>query len=184
MVLAIGLVVAFLPQFNDITGKALSLYVDQNLLLTVLGITLMTGFIATIARRYTFAGFNPLAILKGGGAFGNSKYSLGRTLGPKRAGRFPVYDFYLIDYIPLLVIYQQMKFIQSKNLGYDKDNMITFAAEGKLAEDPGTFLNEIKNITGVVDASYMRGDLTRASQGALLHWNGKEKTPTTWWILN
>jgi ABC-type antimicrobial peptide transport system permease subunit len=75
----------------------------------------------------------------------------------------------------VLVIYQQMNFIQSKNLGYKKDNIITFAAEGKLTEDPGTFLNETKNILGVVNASYMRGDLAGLHGGTTaLEWEGKD----------
>ena len=174
LVLAIGLVMAFLPHFNDITGKALSLYVDKNLLLTVLGITLMTGFIAGSYPAIYLSGFNPLAILKGGGAFGNSKYSLGEVWARKG---LVVFQFMIsISLImSVLIIYQQMRFIQSKNLGYEKDNMITFAAEGKLAEDPGTFLNEIKNITGVVNASYMRGDLTGLHGGTTaLEWEGKD----------
>ena len=174
LVLAIGLVMAFLPHFNDITGKALSLYIDKNLLLTVLGITLMTGFIAGSYPAIYLSGFNPLAILKGGGAFGNSKYSLGELWARKG---LVVFQFMIsISLImSVLIIYQQMKFIQSKNLGYEKDNMITFAAEGKLAEDPGTFLNEIKNITGVVNASYMHGDLTGLHGGTTaLEWEGKD----------
>ena len=178
LVLAIGLVMAFLPQFNDITGKALSLYVDKNLLLTVLGITLITGFIAGSYPAIYLSGFNPLVILKGGGAFGSSKYSLGELWARKG---LVVFQFMLsISLImSVLVIYQQMKFIQSKNLGYEKDNMITFAAEGKLAEDPGTFLNEIKNITSVVNASYMRGDLTGLHGGTTaLEWEGKDPDKT------
>jgi ABC-type antimicrobial peptide transport system permease subunit len=83
LVLALGLVVAFLPQFNDITGKALSLYIDKNLLLIVSGITLLTGFIAGSYPAIYLSGFNPLAILKGGGAFGKSKYSLGELWARK-----------------------------------------------------------------------------------------------------
>ena len=174
LVLAIGLVMAFLPHFNDITGKALSLYIDKNLLLAVLGITLMTGFIAGSYPAIYLSGFNPLTILKGGGASGNSKYSLGELWTRKGLVVFQfIISISLI--MSVLVIYQQMKFIQSKNLGYEKDNIITFAPEGKLAEDPSTFLNEIKNITGVVNASYMRGDLTGLHGGTTaLEWEGKD----------
>jgi predicted lysophospholipase L1 biosynthesis ABC-type transport system permease subunit len=74
----------------------------------------------------------------------------------------------------VLVVYQQMKFIQSTNLGYNRDNVITFTAEGKIAEAPETFLSEIKKIPGIVNASYMDGDLIGLHNGTFgVEWEGK-----------
>jgi putative ABC transport system permease protein len=54
---------------------------------------------------------------------------------------------------------QKIQFIQTKNLGYDKDNIISFAKEGKLEKSYPAFISQIKNIPGVINASYMYGNV-------------------------
>jgi ABC-type antimicrobial peptide transport system permease subunit len=43
--------------------------------------------------------------------------------------------------------------VQTKNLGYDKDNIISFEVEGKVTANVDAFLAQIKNVPGVVNAS-------------------------------
>jgi putative ABC transport system permease protein len=72
------------------------------------------------------------------------------------------------------VIFNQMRFVQSRNLGFDRTNLITFTANGKIAESAETFLAQIKKLPGVVSASYMDCDLTGLHSGTTgVEWDGK-----------
>ncbi|RDC65531.1 ABC transporter permease [Adhaeribacter pallidiroseus] len=148
LLLAIGLVVLFLPQFNQITGKQLTLHFDVTLILTVLGISVLTGIIAGSYPALYLSGFNPVAILKG--KFNRSGGEVWARKG------LVVFQFALsiVFMVAVLVVYQQIQYVQNKNLGYDKDQLITFEVEGKITPtDVATFLTELKKIPGVVNAS-------------------------------
>jgi len=177
-IVAIILVVLFLPHFNNITGKQLSLYFGGNIILSVLGITLLTGFIAGSYPAVYLSGFNPVSILKGGNFSVMSKRSTGELWARKGLVVFQ-FTISVILIVSVLAVYQQMKFIQNKNLGFSRDNVITFTAEGKITDAPETFLSEIKKIPGVVNASYLDGDLISMHSGTTaLDWQGKHTDNT------
>jgi ABC-type antimicrobial peptide transport system permease subunit len=73
----------------------------------------------------------------------------------------------------VLVVYKQIEFVQSKNLGYNRNNVLHFNAEmkmeddenflaygGKLEKNVETLMNEINKIPGVVSVSNFNHDLT------------------------
>ena len=69
-----------------------------------------------------------------------------------------------------------MKLIRTKNLGYNKDNIIRFSGEGKLNDHPEAFLAEVKNIPGVINAAGMEGDFLghAGHSGGGISWDGKD----------
>jgi ABC-type antimicrobial peptide transport system permease subunit len=170
--LAISLVIVeiVLPEFNSITGKQLSLNISGNALLSFLGITLLTGIIAGSYPALYLSGFNPVSILKG--KFGsNSNGELWLRKG------LVIFQFTLsaILIAAVLVVYMQMGFIQSKNLGYNKDNLIYFNAEGDVPGHMDTFLSEIRNISGVVNASSISENITSIISSTFdVNWQGKK----------
>lgn len=171
--LAILIVDLVLSEFNVITGKHLSFNFSTSLILSFAGLILFTGLIAGSYPALYLSGFNPIAILRGGPASGHMKNSLGELWARNGLVTFQ-FVVSIILIVSVLVVYRQMRFVQSKNLGFNRDNIISFPAEGKLAEDPKTFLNEIKKIPGVVNASYMHGDLTGLHSGTTaVDWGGK-----------
>src|SRR5690606_680656 len=82
----------------------------------------------------------------------------------------------LILIVSILVIYRQIEFVQSQHLGYDKENIIYFDIEGKLESNLETFLAEVKNIPGLVNASSIGHSLVDggySSSTNTLQWEGK-----------
>jgi len=73
-------------------------------------------------------------------------------------------------------VYQQMKLIQTTNLGYNKDNVIRFTNDGNLPQNLSSFITELKNIPGVVNASDLTGDLMGhySHEGGGIGWQGKD----------
>ena len=166
---AMILVTLLLPQFNQITGKQLTLGLDIPLVASVLGITFLTGLLAGSYPALYLSGFNPTAVLKG--KFNSSVGELWARKG------LVVFQFTLsvVLIVAVLIVYQQISFVQSKNLGYDRDNIIHFPAEGKVVESMETFLSELQEIPGVVSAASMRQNLVGATAFTTgVSWPGKD----------
>ncbi|GAB5526960.1 MAG: ABC transporter permease [Roseivirga sp.] len=153
LMVAMAMAFMLLPQFNEITQKQLSFDLDAGIILTTLAITGFTGLISGIYPALLLSGFNPLVALKG--TLKSSTKESGFRKG------LVVFQFAVsvILIVSVLVIYKQVEFIQTTNLGYNKDHIITFAKEGKLKADFDPFLTEVRSIPGVVNASQMSGDL-------------------------
>ncbi|WP_079471954.1 ABC transporter permease [Chitinophaga ginsengisegetis] len=177
LLLAILMVILFLPVFNNITGKQLSLYhFDKTLILAGLGITLFTGLVAGSYPAFHLSGFKPAAVLKG-----KINGSAGELLIRKGLVVFQ-FSLSIILIVAVLVVYRQISFIQTKNLGYDRDHIVTFPREGKLSqyEVSERFLAEVKEIPGVTTASGMGHGLTGHSSGTSdVIWPGKDLKDAT-----
>ncbi|AHM62864.1 hypothetical protein D770_23095 [Flammeovirgaceae bacterium 311] len=171
LVMAMALILLFLPQFNDITGKQISLRFDPGLAVAVVGITLLTGLISGSYPALYLSGFNPIAVLRGGA--GSMNASVGELWARKGLVVFQ-FTLSIVLIIAVIVVYRQIEFIQTEHLGYNKDNIIYFEKEGKVEEKPQLFLSRIRNIPGVMDASATSHELIghqNATTG--LRWEGQ-----------
>ncbi|MBW3467035.1 ABC transporter permease [Arthrospiribacter ruber] len=145
---ALGLVIMVLPYFNLLTGKSLSLIFELRLALAIVGVVAFTGFFSGSYPALYLSGFKPVLVLKGKLQTGKGELSVRQGL--------VVFQFALsvIFIVAVWVVYQQIDLIQTKNLGYDKDNVIYFDSEGfqGIGQDL-SFLSEVRNIPGVLHAS-------------------------------
>jgi putative ABC transport system permease protein len=172
LIFAVLLLILLLPQFNEITGKHIELRFDGLLILAVLGITLLTGLISGSYPAFYLSGFSPALVLKG-----KLKSSVGELMVRKGLVVFQ-FAISLVFIVSVLVVYKQINYIQTRNLGYNRDHIIHFeiplemdSVKMKTAE---TFLGEVKNVPGVVNASSYNHNLT-GNHGAVsdLDWPGK-----------
>lgn len=169
MILAIIIAWSLLPQFNLLTGKEIQLNFDFRLIMILIGITLFTGLISGSYPALYLSKFNPLAILKG-----KLNSSFGELIARKGLVVFQ-FTLSVMLIVAVLVVYKQIEFIQNTTPGYNKDNMIRFDSEGKLAGNEETFAAELKNIPGVVNASFTQHNIVGRNYGtAGLSWDGKE----------
>jgi putative ABC transport system permease protein len=173
LILAIVIIIVFLPQFNHITGKQISLVLNFNIILTVLGIALVTGIISGSYPALYLSGFRPAAVLKG-----KLKSSVGEIWVRKGLVVFQ-FTLSVIFIIAVLVVYRQINYIQTKNLGYNRGNVIHFEIPFEMdsvkLKTATTFLDDVKNIPGVINASSYYHNLT-GDHGAIggFEWPGKE----------
>jgi ABC-type antimicrobial peptide transport system permease subunit len=168
LLLAIMLVELFLPQFNEITGKNLTLQFSLQLILILSAITLLTGLLAGSYPAIYLSGFNPVDVLKG-----RLLASAGEVWVRKGLVTF---QFFLsvVLMVAVVVVYKQIEYVQTKNLGYEKDQILTFPKEGKVAENLEAFLAEVKNIPGVVNASSLEHSMVKGENATYdLQWEGK-----------
>lgn len=174
LVIAVILVQLFLPKFNVITDKQLALTVSPTVILAFLGIALFTGFVSGSYPSLYLSHFSPAAVLKG-----KINSTFGELLARKGLVIFQ-FSLSVIFIVSVMVIYKQIEFVQSKNLGYNKDNVIYFGMEGKTRENRETFLSEMKNIPGIVNASSIAHDMTGHNSGTYgVVWEGKNMDDKT-----
>lgn len=173
LLVAILIVVLALPQFNIVTGKALSLGLDASMVVMVVLITLITGLLAGSYPAFYLSGFNPVSVLKG-----NMKSSFRELLARKGLVAFQ-FALSVVMIVSVTVVYLQIEYVQNKNLGFDKENVLIFPIEGKVAENISTFLYELEKITGVLHAGGMQQNMIGNENGTVgLHWDGKNPEET------
>ncbi|GGH69606.1 ABC transporter permease [Filimonas zeae] len=172
LAVALVLVALFLPVFNNITGKTLALQPYPGLLSVIVLITLLTGLLAGSYPAVYISGFRSAAVLKGALSTSASELNIRKAL--------VVFQFTLsVGFIvAVLVIYRQLDYIQSKNLGYNRAHIIHF--EIPLTEDAAIlsraqqFISELGTVAGVTQASSYYHNLT-GDHGGIggLEWPGK-----------
>jgi putative ABC transport system permease protein len=166
---AAALVAILLPQFNLITGKHLLLTFDRNISLSAIGLALVTGILAGSYPALYLSGFNPAEVLKG-----KLNTAIGELIARKGLVIFQ-FSLSVILIVAVFIVYQQIEFVQTKNLGYNRDHVIYIEKEGKVAENVETFVNEAKRIPGVVEAAPISFQVAGGSSTYGISWEGNEE---------
>ena len=116
--IAFGLVIFFLPHFNDFAEKAIS--IDQNTVVefAVVGVmlTVLVGIVAGSYPSVFLSKFQAVAVLKGG-----SSRLQARFTRPLVVMQYALSAFLITS---ALIMFRQMKFITTKDLGYDREQVI------------------------------------------------------------
>jgi putative ABC transport system permease protein len=170
LLLSLILVELLLPSFNDLTGKQIAIdYTHPAHLLAFLGIGLLTGLLAGSYPALFLSGFEPTRVLKGDLKTGSGAVFLRQGL--------VVFQFSLSVFLILgtVVVFSQIRYIKSKNLGYAKENLLILGMEGNLREQFQAFRNEVAQIKGVLSFSATNQVPSWAgSNTANLEWEGKQ----------
>jgi putative ABC transport system permease protein len=154
MLIAAVVLAVSLPFFNDLSGKELVLVdlMKPSVLLMLLGGTLVISLLAGGYPAFFLSSFRPISALK-------SKFlGFGKSKGI-RSG-LVVFQFVISAglILAVLVVNQQMNYIQNKNLGYDRDQILVFRDSYLLGNNNATLKNELlKNpkVAGVSQSSFV-----------------------------
>jgi len=164
------LVVLLLPAFNELTGKQLALTWNTNLLLGAFAIAAATSLVAGSYPAFYLSSFKPVAVLKG-----KLSTSGGELLARKGLVVFQ-FGISIVFIVAVLVIYQQIEFVQNKNLGYNKNNLLYFEMEGKATTNPEGFLTALRKVPGVESAANMLTNIVVGPGGNMpnIDWKGEK----------
>lgn len=168
LVVALFITYFFLPQFNLITEKHLTLQITWQLLLPFIGIALLTGLLAGSYPALYLSGFKAAVVLKG-----KLHTSFSELLTRKGLVVFQ-FTMSIIFIVSVWVIYKQIAFIQNKNVGYDKENVIYFQIEGRVRQSLETFISEAKRIPGIQDVSSLGQSMVGGGNTSNIDWEGKD----------
>jgi len=175
VVIAILLLIALLPAFNVLTAKQLSLPVESPAFWLLLsGLLVLTGLVAGSYPAFFLSSLHPVRVLRGKFASGKAAAYLRKTL--------VVFQFSLsvILIVGVIVIYQQVQYVQHKDLGYDRENLVYLPLEGELIKKFDLFKQEAADIRGVVSVSKMKESPTViAHSNGDIGWTGKDPSSNT-----
>jgi ABC-type antimicrobial peptide transport system permease subunit len=170
MVIAIAIVLLLLPSFNLLTEKQIEFPANNIFFwLTMVALILVTGFIAGSYPALFLSSFNPVVVLKG-------TLRLSPLSALFRKG-LVVFQFALsiILIVGTIVISKQIKFIQTKNLGYDRENLIYIRLEGDLPKQYAVLKQRALNMPGIKYVSRISQTPTQIENGTMgVEWDGKD----------
>ena len=169
-IIAVALTGILLPAFNYLTGKQLFLPVGQPVFwMALFGLLTITGLIAGSYPALFMSSLNTIRVLKG-----NIKFSWSATVFRKGLVVFQ-FALSIILIVSMLVIYRQIDYIQSKNLGYDRENLIYIPIEGDLVKNFKFFKDQTTMETSILSVSKMRNSPTIIEHHtSSIDWPGKD----------
>jgi putative ABC transport system permease protein len=148
-VIAMIAAAAVLPLFNQLSGKEIILTVESLkwLVPSLLLIVLVIGSLAGSYPAFFLSAFQPIDVLKG-------KLSAGFKGGGLRSF-LVVFQFFvsILLIIGTLVIYNQLNFIQTKNLGYNRNQVLVIQNSSELKDQAKVFKQELAELPGVKSAT-------------------------------
>ena len=119
MTVALGLTELMRIPFNALSGKELSLNLlhEPHWLLVILGLTLLISVLAGIYPAFYLSVFRPAEVLKG---------KIAQNSRSKFRNGLVVFQFGISAALIIcaLLVYQQLLFMQGKDVGFDKENVV------------------------------------------------------------
>ncbi|HTE07228.1 MAG TPA: ABC transporter permease, partial [Flavitalea sp.] len=168
--IAVLFVVLLLPFFNSIVQKQITIpFRDITFWSGLMLLMLLTGFISGSYPAFYISSFSPVRAFKGSLKFTTSAQWFRKGL--------VVFQFVLsiVLIIGTMVISRKVDYVQSINLGYDRENLVYVPLEGSLAEKYDLFkqqLNRAPGIEGVTRITQNPTAITNSTGGVI--WEGKD----------
>jgi len=166
LILAFGIIVIVLPYFNDFFQRELSVDFTENLFLwmIVAAIVIFAGVLAGLYPAFYLTKFQPASILKGGGEKPGGSFSVRSVL--------VVVQFFIsiVLIIGVGIVYQQLNYVQSKDLGFKKDHIMLLPSTDEIYNKFRDVRQQMIDQPGILDVSLA----SRVPSGRLLDSQGGE----------
>ena len=160
-----------LPQFELLSGKVLSMQVLTSPFFVGILVALII-FVGIVAGSYPalyLTSFSAVEVLKGKVRAGMKTKGIRSFL--------VIFQFALSIFLIIftMVVYQQIQYMQEKNLGLDKNNILILQATGRLGTNKDAFKNELAQQTGVVKLSYTNNTFPGVNNTTVFKSGGSEQ---------
>lgn len=166
--IALVLLQAFLPLMNQISGKQISIPgTNAFFWLTIAGFTVLVSLLAGIYPAFYLSAFKPDKVLKG--VFNVHEGRLFR-----RALVVGQFMFSIILIIGALVIYKQLTYLQNKDLGFDKSQLLIVTMKNELRKKSSLLMTDLQkqhSIASVSASSVNLLDVTSSTTS--IKWEGQ-----------
>ena len=151
LLVAVGLVVLLMPAFNRLTDKTLTFFLWNNgqVLLGLIGFTLLVGLAAGAYPAFLLSAFRPATVLKQGSPAGKTGWS------PLRQG-LVVFQFAVTIglMVSTVVMFNQMTYMRSKQLGFDKEQVVVIEGTEVLRTQTEAFRQALRGRPGILRVAH------------------------------
>jgi len=160
MIFALGLTWLLLPWLNKISGQQLSISVllKWQILVPILLVPFIVGIISGIYPALFMSSFQPVKVLKGLLKTGGWNISFRKTLVTIQ------FAISIILIICTAIVFIQMRYMQNKSLGFDKEHIVTLPYTSLLNDSYDAFRTELLSNSIIKNA----GRSSRIPTGRLL----------------
>jgi ABC-type antimicrobial peptide transport system permease subunit len=177
LVVSIALVVSLLvsysllPYLNELSNKTLEIPIHAPvfwMILTafVLVMTFLSGFYPSLV----ISSFSPSTVLKG-----IFNFKSGQTFRKSLViGQFALSMMLVVC---TFTIYNQLKFIQNKNLGFDKEQLMYVDLKGDLRSKASLLKEQIAKLSSVASVSATTNNLVNVGNSSNIEWEGQPENP-------
>jgi putative ABC transport system permease protein len=148
LVLAVGLILLARPWFSAVAGRDLSFNVLQIpwLVPAFLGLALLVGVAAGAYPAFFLSSFRPVRVLRGGTRIGSKNILFRRVLVVTQ------FVISVVLIIGTMVVYKQLAFMKTKNLGFEKEQVVVLPGLADvMPKSYETLRNEFRKVSGVLD---------------------------------
>lgn len=136
---AILIVTLFTPSFLDLIGKELAIGLTTSYVgwLSIAGLAILVGILAGLYPAFVLSAFKPVEVLKGTFSSGAKSGWLQKFLVSLQ------FAATIVIIIGTLVIYNQINFMLTKNLGFDKEQILVINRPDGLKRNLEVFKNNL-----------------------------------------
>ena len=171
VVVALVLCYLLLPQFNLLAGKQLGMtvFMQPVFVVAIIALILFVGVVAGSYPAFYLTSFSAVEVLKG-------KVRAGMKSKGVRSG-LVVLQFGLSIFLIIFtgIVFQQIRFMQQRNLGIDKHNILIIPNAGLLGEHKNAFKNSLAQQTGIVRSSYTNNSFPGVNNTTVFKAAGSEQ---------
>ncbi len=160
LVLGIALAFVCLSWLNGFTGKSLTMNIISNwkLYAGLVAFAVIVGLLAGLYPAFILSSFKPALVLKGQQGSTKGKGFVRRSLVVAQ------FSISIVLLIATVITFQQLDYLNTRNLGYDKDQIVTLSYYNEIADTYEAFYNELTKFTVIENV----GRSSRVPTGRLL----------------
>jgi len=179
-VVAVLFVELFLPEFNALSGKRLTImYLDPSFILLSLGVIIVTGLASGFYPALLLSSFSPIQVLR-------------KRLTLKPGSLFARSGLVIFQFaasiamiLCTIVVSNQMSFVMNSNLGFDKENLICVRLTADANKNFESMKNELETNPQVIAVSRSEPVSSSITRTEGISWEGKPANEQVhFWVLH
>ncbi|HKJ78970.1 MAG TPA: ABC transporter permease, partial [Prolixibacteraceae bacterium] len=152
LILAAGLAILFSPLFNELFGRTVNIseaLKTSEMLMVLILIFLFVGTISGLVPAFIVSKFNPIDLLQ-------------RKIKLRNSGIRGTYNTIQIAVslsliISLIVITKQIKYVKTKDVGFDKELLLEVGLQGRTNQKANSIKEELLNYPQILNVSGTHG---------------------------
>jgi putative ABC transport system permease protein len=165
LILSVGFSYGAIGWLNHFTGKSLAINFisDWTLAAGLIAFALVVGLLAGVYPAFVISAFKPVLVLKGQQGSAKGKSGIRKTLVIAQFG------ISIVLLIATAITFQQLNYLNTRALGYDRNQVITLSYYNTLNDNYDAFYNEMLKSSAIKNV----GRSSRIPTGRLLDSRGE-----------